>query len=63
MSSQPTPDRATSEEYLGRLTDGDEILYLKEAAALVRKPEGTMRVRGHEKVPTGGQVAVPSGGQ
>ena len=47
MTSQPNHDQATSEEYLRRLTEGDEILYLKEAAALVRKSEGTMRYYRH----------------
>jgi hypothetical protein len=47
MTSQPHPDQATSKEYLRRLTEGDEILYLKEAASLVRKSEGTMRYYRH----------------
>lgn len=34
-------------EYTRRLKAGDEILYLKEAAAFVRKPEGTMRYWRH----------------
>ncbi len=38
----PGPD-----EYARRLQAGDEILYLREAAAMVRKPEGTMRYWRH----------------
>ncbi|UDY25044.1 hypothetical protein [Nocardioides sp. Kera G14] len=34
-------------ECVRRLTVGDQILYLDEAAAFVRKPEGTMRYYRH----------------
>ncbi len=47
MTIQPNPDRPGPEEYLRRLTEGDEILYLKEAAAFVRKSAGTMRYYRH----------------
>ena len=43
-SQPPTSDPA---EYARRLNAGDEILYLNEAAAFVRKPEGTMRYYRH----------------
>lgn len=44
------PDHADSlgpEEYARRVKAGDQILYLREAAAFVRKPEGTMRYYRH----------------
>ncbi len=52
MSIQPNPDRHDAHaldpaEYARRLKAGDEILYLNEAAAFVRKPEGTMRYYRH----------------
>jgi hypothetical protein len=40
-------DALAPEEYARRVKAGDEILYLKEAAAFVRKPEGTMRYYRH----------------
>ncbi|MGI9156145.1 MAG: hypothetical protein ACR2FG_05845 [Marmoricola sp.] len=40
-------DALDPDEYARRLKAGDEILYLKEAAAFVRKPEGTMRYYRH----------------
>jgi hypothetical protein len=40
-------DALDPEEYGRRLKAGDQILYLKEAAAFVRKPEGTMRYYRH----------------
>ena len=40
-------DALDPEEYGRRLKAGDQILYLKEAAAFVRKPEGTMRYWRH----------------
>ena len=36
-----------ADEYARRVKAGDAILYLKEAAAFVRKPEGTMRYYRH----------------
>jgi hypothetical protein len=51
MTTQPNTDHHDStlgaEEYTRRLKAGDEILYLKEAASFVRKPEGTMRYWRH----------------
>lgn len=43
----PDHDRLTPEEYVRRINAGDEILYIKEAASFVRKPEGTMRYYRH----------------
>jgi hypothetical protein len=47
MTSNDHTDALGAEDYARRLKAGDEILYLKEAAALVRKPEGTMRYWRH----------------
>jgi hypothetical protein len=47
MTIQPDHDRLDPEEYARRIKAGDEILYLKEAAAFVRKAEGTMRYYRH----------------
>lgn len=47
MTIHPQPSAVEPEEYARRLKAGDEILYLKEAAAFVRKPEGTMRYYRH----------------
>lgn len=43
MTIEPDPGSVRHDECTQRVTAGDEILYLKEAAAFVRKPEGTMR--------------------
>jgi hypothetical protein len=40
-------DALDPDEYARRVKAGDQILYLKEAAAFVRKPEGTMRYYRH----------------
>jgi len=40
-------DPSDPAEYARRLNDGDQILYLNEAATFVRKPEGTMRYYRH----------------
>lgn len=40
-------DALDPDEYARRVKAGDAILYLKEAAAFVRKPEGTMRYYRH----------------
>ena len=51
MTAQPnhhhTGDVLDAEEYARRLNAGEQIMYLKEAAAFVRKPEGTMRYWRH----------------
>ncbi len=50
MTAQPNPDAGNvlgAEEYARRLNAGEQIMYLKEAAAFVRKPEGTMRYWRH----------------
>ncbi len=47
MTIHPEPDALDPQEYARRINGGDEILYLKEAAAFVRKPEGTMRYYRH----------------
>jgi len=47
MTTQPDNDSLGSEEYARRLNVGDEILYLPEAAAFVRKSLGTMRYYRH----------------
>lgn len=40
-------DNLGPEEYAHRVKDGDEVLYLPEAAAFVRKSVGTMRYYRH----------------
>ena len=47
MTTQPDNDSAGPEEYVRRLKAGDEILYLPEAAAFVRKSLGTLRYYRH----------------
>ena len=47
MTAQPNNDSFGPDEYARRLKAGDEILYLREAAAFVRKSEGTMRYYRH----------------
>jgi len=47
MTTQPDNDRLGPEEYARRLNVGDEILYLPEAAAFVRKSVGTLRYYRH----------------
>jgi hypothetical protein len=47
MTTQPDNDSLDPEEYSRRIKAGDEILYLPEAAAFVRKSEGTMRYYRH----------------
>lgn len=47
MNNQPDNDSPGPEEYALRLKAGDEILYLPEAAALVRKCVGTLRYYRH----------------
>lgn len=48
MNVQPANnDNLGREEYTRRLKAGDEILYLPEAAAFVRKSVGTMRYYRH----------------
>lgn len=47
MKPQPDSDSLGPAEYARRLKSGDEILYLPEAAALVRKSVGTLRYYRH----------------
>lgn len=47
MTVNTESDALDPDEYARRLKAGDEILYLNEAAAFVRKPEGTMRYYRH----------------
>ena len=47
MTTQPDHDRTDPEDYTRRLKTGDEILYLPEAAAFVRKSLGTLRYYRH----------------
>lgn len=47
MTAHTEPDARDPDEYARRLRSGDEILYLNEAAAFVRKAEGTMRYYRH----------------
>lgn len=47
MTIQPAHDHLGPEECARRLKSGDEILYLDEAAAFVRKSKGTMRYYRH----------------
>ena len=47
MSIHADSNALDPDEYADRLKAGDEILYLNEAAAFVRKPEGTMRYYRH----------------
>jgi hypothetical protein len=43
MTIQPNPDNVGPEAYARRIEAGDQILYIKEAAAFVRKSVDTMR--------------------
>ncbi|MCW2855327.1 MAG: hypothetical protein JWR52_942 [Marmoricola sp.] len=47
MSIHTDSQALDPDEYTRRVKAGDEILYLKEAAALVRKPESIMRYYRH----------------
>lgn len=47
MTIQTAHDQLDPEEYARRLKSGDELLYLDEAAAFVRKSKGTMRYYRH----------------
>lgn len=47
MTTQHDKNSLGPDEYARRLKSGDEILYLDEAAAFVRKSEGTMRYYRH----------------
>ncbi|MDX6306984.1 MAG: hypothetical protein QOI06_30 [Nocardioidaceae bacterium] len=47
MNSYDSNYTPSDEEYARRLEARDEILYLKEAAIFVRKPDGTMRYYRH----------------
>lgn len=47
MTSQLHNDNLTPEEYARRIAAGDELLYIHEAAAYVRKSIGTMRYYRH----------------
>jgi len=47
MTIQPNPDKLGAEAYARRIEAGDEILYIKEAAAFVRKSVDTMRYFRH----------------
>ena len=47
MTIQPNTDNVGPEAYARRIEAGDEILYIKEAAAFVRKPVDTMRYFRH----------------
>ena len=47
MTAQPNHDHLGPEEYARRLKAGDEILYLPETAAFVRKSVGTLRYYRH----------------
>ena len=47
MNTQPDNDSLGPDEYARRLKAGDEILYLPEAAAFVRKCVGTLRYYRH----------------
>jgi len=47
MTTQPEHDRLSPEQYARRLSAGDEILYIAEASAFVRKSIGTLRYYRH----------------
>ena len=47
MAINPDTDRLDAAEYARRIKAGDEILFLKEAAKFVRKPDATLRYWRH----------------